>query len=304
MIRINLLQSNAVRKAPRHRAIPIKPLIGLVLFAIVMTSGFFIYQALSVPKDTTIEHKKKVPVFKSEETPFDVVEDIVDDIHGGRFKVKELNRLSSPVHLSPNEKKLYERLFVKNAFDAFNTTIQADMGFNTITIDNEGNFFVYGMTQTLDACNAFREELEKQDCILKVDDLSFKKSFNENKTHFAMKGFLNYNILESFYEVDGTEKDEVLKESPDNVMADLRKMGEARGIRFVKKPEWMAKEDYGAAKKHRVGLQIESTYSGLMKWINEVYEKDCQIGFSRISLTSIGQQKILSSIECFIYARN
>ena len=303
MIRINLLQSRtAVVK--RSRAIPVKPILSLLFFAAVMTGGFLLYQVLSVQKNAPVEHRKTTAAFKSEETPFDVVEDIVDDIHGGRFKVKSLNRLSSPAHLSPNEKKMYERLFVKAAFDAFNTTIQTGMGFNTITLDNEGNFFVYGVSQTLEAGNAFRDELVKQDCILKVDELSFKKGWGEAKTHFAMKGFLNYNILERFYESDAVSKVEEIKESAENVLYGMRKCGEDLGVRFVKPAEWGDSEPFGNAKKHTLRMQTESTYSGLMKWVNTLYERNMQIGFSRISLTSIGQGKILSAAECYVYARN
>ena len=106
MIKINLLKSREIRPR-RSRALPLKPILALLVFAVVMTCGYFAYQTLSTQQAPPLEHKKKTAVFKSEETPFDVVEDIVDDIHGGRFKVKNLNRLSSPAHLSPTEKKLY-----------------------------------------------------------------------------------------------------------------------------------------------------------------------------------------------------
>jgi hypothetical protein len=303
VIRINLLQSR-LSEVKRTRVIPVKPILSLLLLAAVMTGGFLLYQTLSVEKSAPVEHRKTTAAFKSEETPFDVVEDIVDDIHGGRFKVKTLNRLSSPAHLSPNEKKMYERLFIKAAFDAFNTTIQTGMGFNTITLDNEGNFFVYGVAQDVEAGNTFREALEKQDCILKVDELSFKKGWGESKTHFAMKGFLNYNILERFYESDAVSKVEEIKESAENVLFEMRKSGDALGIRWVKPAEWGESEPFGVAKKHTVRIQAEATYSGLMKWITAMYERNLQIGFSRMNLTSIGQGKVLSALECYVYAKN
>lgn len=303
MIQINLLKERYA-KPRRSISIPVKPILALLALATVMTGGFYVYRMVSVQQVTPLVHKKKSAVFRSEETPFDVVEDVVDDIHGGRFKVKDLNRLSSPSHLSPNEKKLYERFFVKAAFDAFNTTIQEGMGFNTITLDNEGNFFVYGVTKGVEAGNAFRDALQKEDCILKADDLSFKQGWGDSKPHFALKGFLNYNILERFYDLEAAEKEETLKESPENVFYEMRKLGEARGIRFVKAGEWGQAEPFGIGRKHIVRFQLESTYGSLMKWIGELYDRNLQIGFSRVSLTSIGQQKILSAIECYVYAKN
>jgi hypothetical protein len=298
VIRINLLRSRTA-EAKRARVLPVRPVLSILTLIVVIAAGFFLYQALSIRKSASAEHLKKI-----ESVPFDAAEDIVDDIRGGRFKEKNPNRVRSLSPLSSDEKTRYERLFVKTVFDAFNASIQPGIGFNIIALDNEGNFFVVGVTQRIEDGNAFREELEKQDCILNAGELSFKKGRGESKTRFAMKGFLNYHILDRFYEPVRVNQNDDLKESRENVLSDIQELSNAYGLRFVKPAEWSESESFGTAAKHTVRLQIESTYGGLMKWINAMAERKLQIGFSRISLTTIGQGKILSAVECYVYAQN
>jgi hypothetical protein len=308
MIRINLLRS---RSMPRRRRLPgitvrlpyTKILIVLVLLS-VGYGGWTLYCFLKTDKHTVILTQKRVVTIKEDTTPFDVVEDIVDDIHGGRFKIKVLNRLSSPAHLSVNEKKLYERFFVKNAFDVFNAAIRPGMGFNTITLDNLGNFFVYGVTPSETSAREFQSDLKKADNILEADKLDFRKKFFDAKISFALKGFLNYNILERFYEDDSWKREETFTETKENVLYNMTQIGKSFGVQLTRPADWGNFDTWGTAKKHTLLLQLTATYPGFMKWVSALYERNFQIGYSKVNLTSIGGQKILIAVECYVYAKN
>jgi len=307
MIRINLLRGRATggyRLPEVSFTLPYKKIFVVLLVAIAGYGGWTLFRLFGGHKPVIIQTQKRVVTLKEDTTPFDVVEDIVDDIHGGRFKIRVLNRLSSPAHLSVNEKKLYERFFIKNVFDVFNTAVRPGMGFNTITLDNLGNYFIYGVTPTETEAREFQTSLKKADAILEAEKLEFRKKFFETKTSFALKGFLNYNILERLYEDDSWKRDEVFKESKESVLYDMTQVGRSCGLQLTRPAEWGGFDVYGSAKKHTLWLQATATYPGLMKWVAALYERNFQIGYSKVNLTSIGGQKILVAVECFVYANH
>ncbi|OGJ90932.1 MAG: hypothetical protein A2268_09840 [Candidatus Raymondbacteria bacterium RifOxyA12_full_50_37] len=302
MIKINLLHTKVHDR--RKRRFPIKVFLALALF---IAAGYALFQAnhiYSEKKGMKVVKRQRIVNLKRDCTPFDVVEETVDDIHGGRFKVKNLNRLSSPAHLSVNEKKLYERLYVNTVFDALNSAIKPGMGFNTISIDNYGNLFVYGITKTREEAEAFRADLEKQECILNVEELQFKDVFREDRLLFALKGFLSYNVIEKYYEDDTWEKKEVISASKKTVLENVIVVGQGEGVSRFRNIEWGDFEEYGTDKKHTVRFQIESAYPALMGFIKHLYRVNYQVGYSQINLTSVGNQKILAAIEMYIYSKN
>jgi hypothetical protein len=302
MIKINLLRFQKIyqRKKPVP---PLKVALPALAVILLIGAGIFLLQYFGQHSGMGILGKKKNTSLKKEATSFDMVEDIVDDIRGGRFKVRGLQRLSSPAQLSVNERKAYERFFVKKVFNAFNTHIRPGLGFHTITLDSYGNFFIYGLTHSRVEANAFREDLKKEDCILKADELEFKKKFGKRKLRFILKGFLNHN-LKQFKKDDIRERKEILQESPKSVLGEVIRACKSSGVGKVRKVEWGDVEPYGAGKRQSVRIQMESTYGALMRWIRRVYEKNLQIGYSKINLTPIGASKILVAVELYIYARS
>ncbi|MFH0919243.1 MAG: hypothetical protein V1913_02685 [Fibrobacterota bacterium] len=308
MIRINLLSPRSLSRRKRLPVVSFHlPVKKILLLLVLLTAGYAAWTVtryVRSQKPAVIMAPHREVTVKETTTPFDVVEDIVEDIHGGRFKVRMLNRLSSPAHLSVNEKKLYERFFIKNTFDLFNASVRSGMGFNTITLDNIGNFFIYGTTPSETEAREFQSELKRADGILQADELDFKKKFMEAKTSFALKGFLNYNILEQFYDDDSWKREESYRESKEAVLYDMTQLGKAYGLQFTRAAEWGSFDVYGVARRHTVRLQLTATYAGFMKWLSALYERNFQIGYSKVNLTSIGGQKILIAIECYVYAKN
>lgn len=303
MISIDLLRRTR-KGAGGAAALPWKKaVLSLVLLS---TAGllFLFRDSFAPAPGVKLVRVKQITPLKREVTPFDVVEDIVDDIQGGRFKVKSLNRLSSPVHLSPNEKKVYERFYIKLAFDVLNACIRPGMGFSTITLDHYGNFFVYGAAERADEVHAFRAALLKQESILEADTLDFKRPFGGAGLLFALKGFLSFNIIDRFYEDDSWSANETLPASSRTVLADVVRLGKQSGVASFKRIEWGGYEPYGAAKKHALRLQLECPYGALMRWIKAMYEQNCQIGYSRISLTSQGRDRVMVAAELYVYSRN
>ncbi|OGS36864.1 MAG: hypothetical protein A2293_08295 [Elusimicrobia bacterium RIFOXYB2_FULL_49_7] len=304
MIRIDLL-----RRYKKHvvssRSFPWKIVLVLLLLAII-GGGLFLF--LNRARETTVAvkvmRKKEIVPLKKEVTPYDVVEDIVEDIQGGRFKVESLHRLSSPANLSYTEKKIYERFFVKNTFDIFNACIQPGMGFNTITLDNQGNFFIFGVSPDAKSVHAFQKILKGQDAILSADTLHIWREMGESRLLFALKGFLSFNIIDRFYEEDTWNEKETVPASSKTVLADMMRCGKAAGITGFKKMEWGEVEPYGAYRQYRLLLQLECPYGALMKWIRAMYEDNLQIGYPRISLTSTKGDKVLTAIEFYLFAKN
>jgi hypothetical protein len=310
MIRINLLKELSVKK--KKSRVSTGKIVGAFLVVVVLVAAvIFAMSMLSGSSDVNQSEpslirlpKKILPRAEQIETPFDVVEDIVDDIHGGRFRVNELTRLSSPDHLSQNEKKLFERLFVRNVFLVLNSAIRKGMGFNTITLDAEGSFFVFGVTQDEASAMEFQKEMIASNMIASADELSFESRFGESRRYFALKGFLNYTFVETAYEDDTWSLVENYKNTRDQVLYDIVKLGESRGIRYKIKPEWIKSESFASLNRSLVKMQIESTYPGLMRWITDIAETGVQMGFTKINLTSIGNGKILAVAEVWVYSKN
>lgn len=304
MIKINLLRSSAQLKN-KPLKIPFKVIItSLLIIIIAFFGGNYLYNKIKQDGEKyKVVKSERIVRIKKDKTPFDVVEDIVDDIHGGRFKIKSLNRLSSPANLSVNEKKIYEKFFVKNIFDVFNQKIKKGMGFNTINLDNDGNFFIYGLTPNKNIAREFREEIIKTPSVLKADALKFKKLKNEKNIRFALKGFLNYNIIEEFYNDDTWKKNEEIKYSKKTVLFAIIKTAKNCGAKKVSNLNWGTFEKYGAARKYSVMFQIESDYKALMCWINTIYKNNFQIGFARLNSVSITSKKILTAVEIYVYAK-
>ncbi|MBL8027432.1 MAG: hypothetical protein JNL74_13510 [Fibrobacteres bacterium] len=310
MIRINLLKDLNVKS--KKKKLPVKRILAaagiLIVLGIAVMAGLsMLNREEAAPEEETalIRLPKKIlPKLHKVETPFDVVEDIVDDIHGGRFRVNGLTRLGSPSHLSPNEKKLFERLFVRNTFLAFNSAIKAGMGFNTITLDAEGSFFVFGVTQDEASAMAFQKDISGSNMIASAEELSFESKFGESRHHFALKGFLNFSFVETAYEDDTWTLDEQYKSTGEQVLFDVMRIGESQGIRFKSKPENIKEEPFLSVKRRLMRMQIESTYPGLMRWITDVAESGVQMGFTKINLTSVGKGRILAVAEVWLYSQN
>ncbi len=311
MIRINLLRDLSVVK--KKQKINIR--LTIIVFAVFCIAAAIVYVAFKlVPAPVSDGGAKNAPLIrlpqklvmplKRIETPFDVVEDIVDDIHGGRFKVESLNRLSSPEHLSANERKLFERLFVRNAFAVFNSAIKAGMGFNTITIAADGSFFIFGITPDEKSAMAFQKELTESYIVSSADELSFENRFGESRRFFALKGFLNFNFIESAYEDDSWDYREVFRTTREQTLYDAMKIGESHGVRFKNKPEWIRREPFADVYRTLTRLQVEATYPALMKWISDISGKGVQLGFTKMNLTSVGGGKILAVAEIWLYSRN
>lgn len=303
MIRIDLLRYEK-KYTGAVVAFPWRIIFSILLILTLSAAVLLIWRPAKPAREIKVLRKKIIAPLKRELTPFDVVEDIVDDIHGGRFKIRTLNRISSPKHLSVNERKIYERFYVKNAFDVFNACIRPGMGFNTITLDNEGNFFLYGVAGSDAGARDFRDALSRQESILQADTLDFRRVFGRSELFFALKGFLSFNIIDRFYESDAWNETETIPASPKTVLAEVVRLGKQNGVTVFKRIEWGGDEEYGADKKHVLRLQAECPYPALMRWIKSLYQENCQIGFSSISLTSIGPEKILVAAELYVYSKN
>ena len=178
------------------------------------------------------------------------------------------------------------------------------MGFNTITLDADGAFFVFGVTQDESSAMEFQKEIVASNMISSADELSFESRFGESRRYFALKGFLNYNFVETAYEDDTWSLEENYKKARDQVLYDIVKLGESRGVRYKGKPEWIKSEPFASLKRDLVRMQIESTYPGLMRWITDIAETGVQMGFTKINLTSIGQGKVLAVVEVWVYSKN
>jgi len=217
--------------------------------------------------------------------------------------MRSLNRRGSPVRLPVNEKKIFECFFVKNAYDVFNACIRPGMGFNTITLDNRGNFFIYGVSRSAAEVHGFRECLAGQESILQADRPDFKRAFGDSRLRFALKGFLSFNIIDRFG-VDTLRVKEALPANRKAVLADMVKLGKRHGITVFRRIEWGAYEEYGAGRKRSLRIQVECSYGAFMQWVRAMVEEDCQIGYTRVGLTSVGTERILAVMEMSVYSGN
>jgi hypothetical protein len=302
VITIDLLRH---QKKPGFRLpeIPWRPVAAGLCIVAACAVIYFLKGLLTSAPDAGIGGDNRIAPLNRGLSSFDMVEGIVDGIRGGRVKVRSPSRRSPSVRLPADEKKVFERFFVKNAFDVFNACIRPGMGFNTITLDNRGGFFIYGASPAA-AVHGFRECLAGQESILQADTPDFKRSFGDSRLRFVLKGFLSFNIIDRFCEDDTLRVKETLPASRKSVLADMVRLGKRHGITVFRRIEWGAYEEYGAGRKHALRIQVECSYSAFMRWIKAMAEQNCQIGYSRVSLTSVGTEKILAVMEMDVYSGN
>jgi hypothetical protein len=178
------------------------------------------------------------------------------------------------------------------------------MGFNTITLDNRGGFFIYGASGEAATVHGFRECLAGQESFLQADAPDFKRSFGDSRLRFILRGFLSFNIIDRFSQDDTLKVKEALPGSRKAVLADMVKLGKRHGITVFRRIEWGASEETGAGKKHTLRIQVACSYGAFMQWVRALVEQDCQIGYSRVSLTSVGTERILAVMEMSVYSGN
>jgi hypothetical protein len=303
MIAIDLLRHQK-KTAFRLPEIPWKPVAAGLCILAACAVIYFLRGLLTSPPRAGIERKNQIAPLKGELASFDMAEDIADGIRGGRVKVRALSRRSPPVRLPADEKRIFERFFVKNAFDVFNACIRPGMGFNTITLDNRGNFFIYGVSREAAEVHGFRECLTGQESVLQADTPDFKSSFGNSRLRFVLKGFLSFSIIDRFTGDDTLKVKETLPASRKTVLADMVRIGKRHGITVFRRIEWGASEEYGGGRKHTLRIQVECSYGAFMQWVKAMAEQDCQIGYSRVSLTSMGKERILAVMEMAVYSGN
>ena len=165
-------------------------------------------------------------------------------------------------------------------------------------MDNLGNFLISGMAASRKAMAAFLADIKKQGAVLRADEIAFDRRFGKSKMRFVFRGSLRRNVPKE----DNSRKR--VPESPKTVLDGILAAGRASGVGNISKVTWGASKDFGAWKKHLLSLQVESSYAGLIRWIRRVYEQDLPIGYSQVSLTSVGRQKILTSVQYYVYAKN
>ena len=64
------------------------------------------------------------------------------------------------------------------------------------------------------------------------------------------------------------------------------------GLLTRSKPESTSEGPYMNVKRSLVHMQVEAGYAQLMRWFSDLAETGVQIGFTSVSLTSIGGSKI------------
>jgi hypothetical protein len=284
--------------------IPRKPLAaGISLF--IACALLVVLKALIGPDTRVEDGRGAVPAARSEgPTSFERVEGIVEDIRGGRFKARAPGRRGPLDRLSADERKAYERIFVSEAFDVFNGCIRQGMGFNTITLDNAGNFLIYGTSPSARTVHDFRRCLSGQAAVREADAPDFKPFFLGSSLRFTLQGSLNAGTPDVPVGGDTSKAEEALPPGPKAALAGMVKLGKQRGITAFRRVQWGASAASGTGRRHALRIQVECSYGAFIRWVKAVHEKGCPVGYACVNLTSVGDDRILAALEMAVYSRN
>lgn len=313
MIKINLLRETKSNSGKKFKfKFPAKTIIILAAISCIGIAGFYIKTNIlnknenkDIWQDNKIVRKTRKVKIKRKTTPFNIQENTVDEIYGGRFKIKDLIRLSSPENLSVNEKKFFEKFYIKNLIDIINSAVYKfnTLGFSSLSFDNTGNIYIHGLTKQKKHARKFRENLDLNPSILEMTAVKFKESKDNKGFLYTVKGYINYNIINKIYSDDSWDIRDRYSKTSKNVLQKIYIYAKKNKVKITKK-KLGSSTSFGKHKKYKFEMSCSGKYGNMVNFIEKMYTANIQIGYKSLNILALRNGLCRTHFKMYIYSDN